>query len=144
MTSDKVPGLLILLQRLGDLSASHGYTWHADYIRETADSFRLSEEAGWDHLASIQFWGGAGSIDDVHFGPDEVEWHRQNNRPVPAHLSDLNVSGYAADNREYITLLAGIARAMAECPLTSERERWVERARWMGGVFEKWVKERLV
>jgi hypothetical protein len=133
--------LLGLLAQLAELSDLHGFSWHADYIRKTADAFRHDVDLGWDHLASVQFWGGAGSIADTDFNPADAEWHRQNGRPVPSYLNGLREEDYAADRRSHMTLLARIANELNRCTPTENGLRWLERAKVWGETFEKWLTD---
>ena len=138
---DNFTGLRDLLTQLAALSDAHGWSWHAEYIRETAKAFETSEDAGWDHLASIQFWGGSGSICDARFSTDEADWHRSNNRPVPAYLIGLSNDDCIRDNTRFMKLLSEIAHLMNSCPVTEARERWLPRAKRMGEIYETWLAD---
>jgi len=128
------------LIELAALSDKHGYAWHADFIRETIRAFATAPSDGWAHLASAEFWGGAGSICDVSFNASEVEWHRGNGRAVSSDLLALDPSDFRADNDRYMQLLSKISKAIPDEYARSETlGRWVLRAQSIAGIYDTWL-----
>ena len=139
MSQVPVSQLLEDLGALEELIANHGYTAHADYIHETVDAFRVSGDVGWDRLASVDFWGGSGSIADISFSQHDIERYRHVEGPVRDYLSALGLGGYANDTRHHWALLTRISAAMKSCPVTPERQRWIERANSWSTIFTGWL-----
>jgi hypothetical protein len=65
MNSDVTP--FIEAERL---LRKYGYDWHADHVAECCGKISTEGSSAYQHIATGEWWGGAGSIADVYLiGP---------------------------------------------------------------------------
>ena len=108
------------LRAIEDLFGKYEFTWHAEHVAQCRERLIREGAAAYQHLATLEWWGGSGSIADISLC-----------RP-----GQKSTDESIEDNRALCLALIAVSEAMEVNGMKMDRAR-----RW-ADVFRKWEAEK--
>lgn len=108
----------VAFRNADSLLRKYGHVAQADFVRKGLAAIEAKGDAGYSQIASLNWWGGAGSVADVYL-------HNE---------GETFTAGQEEDNRALRVALTTIFEAMREAGFAHERaDMWA-------GAFAQWRK----
>jgi hypothetical protein len=130
-----------VLADLSDLLKAEGYGGPDSYAGDIdAVAARLPERQAeaCDRLASLEFWGGMGSLGDVYFCRENLAARKDAEHYASPMVSPH--SDFAAANHRFSELLAELSAGFVASCIGATHQEWHERAKLIGSVHRTWVE----